>query len=204
MQRHGSLGKVSKEELRRTLLRNRRHRPHKQRDDAALAAHCLLLLESCGPGPVAAYHPLPSEPGHGTLLPLLRATGRRILLPVTLGDGSLAWAFDDPAASAPGALGISEPTGKRHDTSALRDCALILVPTLGITPRGHRLGKGGGYYDRTLAALGTPRPPVAALAYPEEIRADIPVEPLDEAVDYLVEPGGWYSQSKEACSPASS
>lgn len=202
MQRHGSLGQVSKEELRRTLLRARRTRPHKQRDDAALAAQCLLLLESCGPGPVAAYHPLPSEPGYRTLLPLLRATTRRILLPITRPNKALDWAFDAP--TAPGPLGISEPTGPRYGVSALRDCALILVPTLGLTPQGHRLGKGGGYYDRTLAALGTPRPPVAALAYPEEIRADIPVAAHDEPVDYLVEPGGWHAQSKGVCSPGSS
>ncbi|MBC3186321.1 5-formyltetrahydrofolate cyclo-ligase [Corynebacterium sp. zg-331] len=187
--------------MRRLLLQARRHRRDKSRDDAALATQCLLLLETCGPGPVAAYHPLPTEPGHGALVEVLRATGRRPLLPIALPDGTLAWAFDGP--TAPGALGIAEPTGSRYGVSALRECALILVPALGITPRGYRLGKGGGYYDRTLAELSSPRPPVAALAYPEEIRPDIPVEPHDQAVDYLVEPSGWRPQSKEVCSPGS-
>lgn len=196
MQRHGNLGQVSKEELRRALTRARRARPAKREEDAALAAQCLRLLGRCSPGPVAAYHPLPSEPGHGALLPALRGTGRDIYLPISLPGGRLAWALDGP--SRPGHLGIPEPVGPRRGTEALASCALVLVPTLGISPEGYRLGKGGGYYDRalaTLTALAPPRPPIAALAYPEEI-IPVPVEPHDQAVDYIVEPGGWRAKSK--------
>jgi 5-formyltetrahydrofolate cyclo-ligase len=42
--------------------------------------------------------------------------------------------------------------------------ALLLVPCVGFGPGGVRLGYGGGFYDRTLAAL-TPRPATAGLAY---------------------------------------
>ncbi|KQB86010.1 5-formyltetrahydrofolate cyclo-ligase [Corynebacterium lowii] len=188
---------MNKEELRRRLLHARRHRPHKQRDDAALATQCLRLLDSRGPGAVAAYHPLPSEPGYGSLLPALRSTGRDILLPITHPEGRLTWAYDAPTRT--GALGIAEPTGKEYGGEILLTCALIVVPALGLTPQGYRLGKGGGYYDRSLSTLyrsGENRPPVAALVYPEEIRADISVEPHDQPVDYLVEPKGWRRQSK--------
>src|SRR5690606_3599100 len=47
-----------------------------------------------------------------------------------------------------GAYGIPEPEG----TPAC-DPDIVLVPTLGYTQDGDRLGYGGGYYDRTLAEL---------------------------------------------------
>jgi 5-formyltetrahydrofolate cyclo-ligase len=50
----------------------------------------------------------------------------------------------------PGAYNIEEPQG---DAAPLPD--LVLVPTLGYTRGGDRIGYGKGYYDRTLAALKT-------------------------------------------------
>ena len=47
-----------------------------------------------------------------------------------------------------GAYGIQEPDGP-----VISAPDIVLVPTLGYTRQGDRLGYGGGYYDRTLAAL---------------------------------------------------
>lgn len=57
------------------------------------------------------------------------------------------------------AYGIPKPKG-----TAAFEPTLLLVPCVGFGPRGLRLGYGGGFYDRTLAALA-PRPYTAGLAY---------------------------------------
>ena len=57
------------------------------------------------------------------------------------------------------AYGIPKP----KDTEAFEP-SLLLVPCVGFGPKGIRLGYGGGFYDRTLAAL-SPRPFTVGLAY---------------------------------------
>ncbi len=52
----------------------------------------------------------------------------------------------------PGAFGIHEPLAHWPRCNA----HLLLVPLLAFDDRGHRLGYGGGFYDRTLAALNVP------------------------------------------------
>ena len=138
---------------------------------------------------VAAYNPLGTEPGSGALLPALREVAAKILLPISGPEGELLWARDEgDEATAPGQLGVLEPTGPRRDWRALCDCDLILVPALGVTPGGMRIGKGAGYYDRALAHLYAQdtRPQVAVLLYSGEIRADIPVEVHDMPVDLII------------------
>ena len=53
----------------------------------------------------------------------------------------------------PGAFGILEPTGAEIARYADLERALICVPGVAFGPAGQRLGRGGGYYDRLIAAL---------------------------------------------------
>ncbi|KAL6750508.1 5-Formyltetrahydrofolate cycloligase [Haematococcus lacustris] len=70
---------------------------------------------------------------------------------------------------------------------------LVILPGLGFDTQGRRLGRGGGYYDKALAALRSraaeacrPPPLLVALAYGVQVRGDIPVDQHDQEVDILV------------------
>lgn len=106
---------------------------------------------TAAPTTVAAYWPLAHEPDMRPLLQQWAQAGIAIALPAIRDTESplefRAWTPGDPLQA--GALNVQEPL---PDRPALRP-DVILVPTLGYTLQADRLGYGGGYYDRTLAAL---------------------------------------------------
>ena len=101
-------------------------------------------------------------------------------------DGPLSFGVWDARSLAPGAFGIMEPGGELVDVHALD---AVLVPGLGFTLAGDRLGMGGGFYDRTLNGYGGR---VIGVAYDEEVLEEIPSGPHDRRVDCLVSPSGWH------------
>ena len=164
-------------------------------EDSAIIAHAAALLRSLTPDEttVAAYSPLPGEPGGPLLLDALHGEAAALYLPVSLPGGRLDWSlYQGRLALTPGALGIAEPTGERLGPDALATCRLILIPALAVSPEGIRLGKGGGFYDRALARFAeVENPPrTAVLLYNGEIRDDVPVEEHDMPVDLAITPAG--------------
>jgi 5-formyltetrahydrofolate cyclo-ligase len=86
-----------------------------------------------------------------------------------------------------GAYGILEP----NDTCSeiLYDKVnLVIAPGLAFTPRGDRLGYGGGFYDRFLAAF--PDIPCCALVYNRLVLDSLPIKETDIKVDYLITESG--------------
>lgn len=102
---------------------------------------------------IAAFWPTAHEP---ELQPLLRKwsseSGLRISLPVVQDHSQpLAWRnWSIGTEMTAGAFNIQEPQGPDLQATDVPD--VVLVPTLGFTRQGDRLGYGGGFYDRTLAA----------------------------------------------------
>ena len=131
---------------------------------------------------VAAYVSVGREPGTGPLLDALVAAGKRVVLPVVLPDLDLDWAaYDGPEALAPARRGLLEPVGPRLGVDAIGTPDAVLVPGMAVDRHGHRLGQGGGCYDR---ALG--RVPVGTftcvLLHHEEVLDRVPVAPHDRPV----------------------
>ena len=77
---------------------------------------------------------------------------------------------------------------------------LLLVPCVGFGPRGLRLGYGGGFYDRTLAAL-TPRPTTVGLAYANGYVPWLAAEPHDVPLDAILTDEGLAWQAPAAATP---
>lgn len=181
---------AAKRALRPTLLAARRARPDadRQRARAAVAAH--LTGDLTGAGCVAAYLPLPSEPLDRALLRTLAAR-TRLLIPVVAGAAPLDWCLFTET-TRPGQLGIEEPDGPRLGPRAVADADAVLVPALAVGPHGHRLGRGGGHYDRTLALRselrGAAPDRLIAVIYDEEFGLDVPHDELDRPVTAAVTP----------------
>ncbi|MGZ6131044.1 MAG: 5-formyltetrahydrofolate cyclo-ligase, partial [Myxococcaceae bacterium] len=84
----------------------------------------------------------------------------------------------------PGRLGVREPLDAA-ELIPVEQIDLFVVPGLGFTPDGKRLGRGGGYYDATLKAgsIGSRR---VGLAFAEQIVDDLPTNEDDVDVDLVV------------------
>ncbi len=143
---------------------------------------------------VAAYVPVGDEPGSTAMLDALLDRGVTVLLPV-VPDGEpapLDWArYTGPGSLAPGRWGLLEPTHDRLGVPAIRAASVILIPALSVDKTGVRLGRGAGYYDRTLVGLSAD---LVAVVYDEELVDSLPAGDHDVAVGWVLTPGGGFQE----------
>jgi 5-formyltetrahydrofolate cyclo-ligase len=124
---------------------------------------------------VAVYLSFATEPGTGPLIQWLADQRVRALAPTLLPDADLGWM--DVPDGAP--LGLDTITG----------ADVILVPALAVDLSGHRLGRGGGSYDRALTRV-RPGQTVLAVVHDHEVLDAVPFEPHDRIVDGALTPSG--------------
>ena len=130
---------------------------------------------------VGGYHALPEEADPSLLLEQLVALGCHIAFPRVASKG-LPLEFHrvpDGEVLAPGAFGIHEPL----DSWPRAIPHVLLVPLLAFDAVGHRLGYGGGFYDRTIAQL---KVPAIGIAYAGQEMASIPHEAHDRTLDMVL------------------
>ncbi len=145
----------------------------------------LDLYEIATAETVAAYASTADEPGTRALLDALHQRGVDVLLPCLLADDDLDWARYQPHRLQAGRRAIPEPAGRRLGPGAITDADVVICPGLAGTALGHRLGRGGGSYDRALART-RPRALRALLLYDDEVLDVIPVDAPDQPVDVVI------------------
>lgn len=108
--------------------------------------------------------------------------GKRVAVPKVYGQQMRFVWLRDLSRVAKGYAGILEPV---DDEPVARDpTALVLMPGLAFDRQGHRIGYGGGFYDRFLAV--EPNHPTVALCYGFQLFPTLPAEAFDIAVDRVI------------------
>lgn len=140
---------------------------------------------------VAAYWPMGSEIDVRPLSRRLREAGTSTALPVVQQRHRplIFRAWDDQTDLADGPYGTSQPT----EASPAVDPDILLVPLLAFDIFGSRLGYGGGYYDRTLAAFRARRSVLAiGVGFDGQRLERLKVGPHDARLDGIVTERGVY------------
>ena len=138
---------------------------------------------------ISGFLSIGDELDTGPLLGSLAAAGYRLCLPVMAGKGKplvfRAWTPGDPMRER--MWGIREPLPEAPEVVP----RLLLVPLLAFDGAGYRLGYGGGFYDRTLAALRRAGSVTAiGLAFDEQEVDAVPRLAYDERLDWILTPSG--------------
>jgi 5-formyltetrahydrofolate cyclo-ligase len=155
-----------------------------------LAQH---LKDAVTPGStVCAYVPVGTEPGSIDMLDALLSRAVRVLLPVvrTSFDDTplpLRWAEYRPGGLVTASWGLLEPAKPWLPESALGEAGLVLLPALAVDRRGVRLGRGRGFYDRSLPARD-PQARLVALVRDAEMVDELPCEPHDVPMTHALTP----------------
>ena len=135
-----------------------------------------LYSATADEAPTAAVAARLTRDGYALALPIIGARQA----PLTF----RAWRPGDDLTT--GSLGIRQPT--RGDEA---DPDILFVPLVAFDGNGRRLGYGGGFYDRTLAALRSRKPVLAVgLAFSAQCMPALPVEAHDMPLDAVLTEAG--------------
>ena len=108
--------------------------------------------------------------------------GKRVAVPKVYGDEMRFLYIEDMTQVDAGYAGIPEPVA--DEPVAQDETALVLMPGLAFDPQGHRIGYGGGFYDRFLEK--EPNHPTLALCYEFQIFPKLETEEHDIPVDCVL------------------
>ena len=199
---------AAKETLRAQLRKRRAHLRRAASDDdwaargqriatAVLAMPVVrAAVASSASGPIAIYESTATEPPTKQLVHALLGLGADVVVPVVASSQSLAWVpveRDRPIRQTGPAENDGTATGPAQ-LAALR-CPIVIAPALAVGRDHSRLGQGGGYFDRSIAAARSrdgseasgdrSEKPIIfiALIGPGELLATVPHDELDQLVD---------------------
>jgi 5-formyltetrahydrofolate cyclo-ligase len=149
----------------------------------SIQAKILDLPQYLAARSVAAYRALGNEVDTSAIVDHALGHNRKVFVP-ELGREELG-VFVQILANErglPGTTGSARPT---ELTGAARDSLIVIVPGVLFDCHGHRLGRGGGWYDRALRSLGA-RGVYVGLAYEFQLIDRVPAQPWDERVHYVI------------------
>ena len=131
---------------------------------------------------VYGYMPYNQEVRTVPMLEQALRDGKKVAVPKCYGDEMKFIYLDDLTKVAKGYAGIPEPIA--DEPVAHDETALVLMPGLAFDPQGHRIGYGGGFYDKFLSR--EPNHPTLALCYDFQMLPHLDTEEHDIPVDTVL------------------
>lgn len=172
-----------KADLRKSFLHRRQVIPPDLQSTTRwkVTNHLRTLVSEVSPAVIALYSAVDGEIDLASFAVELWNDGQTVALPrvVQRGHGLVFNIWPPHGLLERDAVGIMAATGPEVHP------AFIVVPMLGYSRLGYRLGTGGGYYDKTLRNLSYPAI-TAGVCYTELEVVDFPAEPHDARLDYIV------------------
>ena len=175
---------MDKSALRRTIREKKRAMTDQQIESASAELAERLFAHPAYQQAKALYGYLSynQEVRTAAILERAQRDGKRVAVPKVYGDELKSLWREVLTAVAPGAYAIPEPVA---DGPVAGDpAALVLMPGLAFDRKGHRMGYGGGFYDKYLAAH--PGHPTLALCYGFQMLPHLETEAHDLPVDYVI------------------
>ena len=175
---------MDKKELRRTIRERKRAMTEEEIVSRSKKLGELFAQSEAYKAAKTIYGYLPYNQEVRTVPMLEQALkdGKRVAVPKVYGDEMKFLYLDDLSQVEKGYAGIPEPIA--DDPLADDDTALVLMPGLAFDPQGHRIGYGGGFYDKFLAA--EPNHPTLALCYEFQMLPRLDTEEHDIPVDTVL------------------
>ena len=175
---------MDKKELRQQIRQRKRQMTEAQIQSASQKLGALLAENPLYRQAKTIYGYLPYNQEVRTVPMLQRALdeGKRVAVPKCYGDEMRFIYLDDLSQVEKGYCGIPEPVA--DEPVADDPTALVLMPGLAFDAKGQRMGYGGGFYDKFLAA--EPGHPTLALCYAFQMVDEIPTEEYDIPVDCVL------------------
>lgn len=175
---------LDKRALRRDIARQKRAMTAQEIENYSqnLAEQLYQTPEYSAARSIYSYLSYNQEVRTWPILERARADGKRIAVPKVYGTETKFLWLDDFSQVADGAYGIPEPTFDSPEADD--EQALILMPGLAFDPNGHRLGYGGGFYDRYLEVHR--QHTLVALCYPFQLFPTLEVEAHDVPVHRVI------------------
>jgi len=129
---------------------------------------------------IGVYYPIGSEILTQDIIQELLSNGKDVFLPKVMGANIEFRKIANFSSLEKGSFDIMEP---KDDCQTDNDLDVVLVPTVGISPIGVRLGYGHGFYDRFLAEHKTVK---ISLTLEKQIVKNIPKSEHDVIIDWIV------------------
>jgi 5-formyltetrahydrofolate cyclo-ligase len=139
---------------------------------------------------IGVYYPIQSEILTQDIIQELISDGKEVFLPKVIGEKMEFRKIKDFSSLEKGNFDIMEP---KDDCPTDNNLDVILVPTVGISPDGVRLGYGYGFYDKFLAKYNVT---TIALTLEKQIIKNIPKSDHDVTIDWIVTEDRFFQTQK--------
>ena len=172
----------AKAALRRTMKARRAAEPDRAVPDGEILKNLFSVPAFSAAEDVFIYYSLPEEADTHRIIGELLAQNKRVYLPRTEGKDMIFVRY----AGGPlqrGRFGVFEPAGEGVPSIGSIGSAVCILPLLAADRQFHRLGYGGGYYDRFLSRFGGE---AVGLCYSNSTQWRLPHGRYDRPVDVLV------------------